>query len=260
MNSRAFNEKIAIHFMTGVLIAALSGFFGYRVGHSYSNGKSGGRYPAEECMGADLYYRTGSPHGLAGSHGDAPDGEYYTLLRKNKALEEKDRKLLTVIAPTELGRALVQTLTLHETNANSSTPEAQLLADNQKLLESTPQETLALIHSAMKRLVGTEFAAERQYLIRFVGRLDLDIQEKTNFLVDEMVRAPLEAENKQTQLSNVVALTTLIQLEVDSTLIEGSLRPALTGALPYSLRMILLSVFESRFPEQGRKIREDLGV
>ena len=50
-----------------------------------------------------------------------------------------------------------------------------------------------------------------------------------------------------------------MQLEVDSLAVEDALRQSLRNQPSYSARLLLISISESKFPEQARRLKGDLG-
>jgi hypothetical protein len=258
MDQSKVNEKWAFQILVGVVIASVSGLLGYRFGSSYSHGGNySSRFPASHCSQSSSRTSFGAfQDGILSQSG--PESDYEGVLKKYN-LEERNRKVSALFVDTEVGRALVQRVTLLGLSVDGNTLESRVITEAMKLIESEPAHSYALIRNAIKNLAPDQ-GPERLYLIQLVGKLDLDFTEKLNFLTEELTRQPKKSEAKYNQLSHAGALTTLIHIGADPAFIEASLRQALSSQMPYGLRELLLGVFEAKYPDPGKRMREDLGL
>jgi hypothetical protein len=250
----AAQKQFALQIGMGLTIATFAGAMGYILGSSY---RKAHRWQSlvSNCQGRSLASIKGADQDWedAASGRNAADGQqaaYFAILEKDH-LDDKSHKLAAVFPHSDVGRALAHVTTLSDFSPGGDTPEGAFLAEENKFLESEPSEAFQVIHTHLGKL-GSDFSSERQLLIQLVGRLDLDISEKSDFLFEEL--------NKGGKINKVVALSSLIQLGVDPTSIEAALRQSISGQVSYTSRLLLLSVYEAKYPEQARKIRDDFGL
>jgi hypothetical protein len=109
--------------------------------------------------------------------------------------------------------------------------------------------------------MGPELASERVFLLDLGNRLDVDPNEKMSFLLEELSRPPLEGESKVTQLTNSLSLAYLMQMGADPGTVETALRQVLSNATaPYSLKSLLIGIYEAKYPDQGKRLRDEQGI
>ncbi len=186
-------------------------------------------------------------------------GTSYAAILERHHLEERDRKLLALFSSSETGRILAKYLVLAEFNPAEKSIEGQLRAEFLKLLESQPIEVLHEIRNSLGRL-GSEYQSERENLIQMVSSLDLNLTEKADFFTEQLAFYDPKLDLKQNRFTSAVTLLTMIQAGIDSSVIEPSLKQALENQPNYSTRSLLLSIYESRYPEDARHLKVDLGL
>jgi hypothetical protein len=180
------------------------------------------------------------------------------LLERDK-LDERERRLSAIFSHSEVGRALVRFTTLIEYSPEEDSTEGRLKSEAIHQLESQPVESLKEIRRSLSKL-GPEFENEREVLIQFVEDLDLTLNEKMDFLSEVLAMRSPGLDIKQNKFSNAVALITMMQLEDDSRVVEDALRQSLRNQSNYSAKLLLIGIFEAKFPEQAKRIKGDFGI
>jgi hypothetical protein len=51
-----------------------------------------------------------------------------------------------------------------------------------------------------------------------------------------------------------------MQLDVSPTPVEGALRDAIAGQPDRSARMLLLTIYDTKYPEEGSRLRNEFGL
>jgi hypothetical protein len=256
-------RKLTLQVLVSISLAFFAGFLGFRYGvssHQKDNTHLGGhwksdrgsRASSDKCLDEDRFVEGRSPAS------EGHDTEYFSVLEKNH-LEEKSRKMMGIFPRTEIGHALAQATTLSQFGPSSHTHEGRVVEELLKLLESEPHRTYTLIRSSVDRL-STDYTRERQFLYLLVARLDIETEGKIDFFLGELAKATSGGDSKANRLNSAVILLKLMQLENDSSLLGAALRQIFQEQTNYSLRSYLLSIYESKYPEEARKMRSDFGI
>ncbi len=112
--------------------------------------------------------------------------EVRALIEKNK-LMNYFRRLAPQFSEDESGQDLLLMTTFLELHEMAGTAESKLVDVKMKALESNPDEAMLAMGMAMQRM-GHKFPDEKQYLLQFVNKLDVPLEDKTELLVAEAKR------------------------------------------------------------------------
>jgi hypothetical protein len=241
-------------------IVGLAAFLGYWYGTTAKYGARGNplwrgqsslNTPHNRCLTESEVRGTWGRHAHEGK-----DSDYVSVLEKNH-LEEKGRKIASVFTRSEIGHALTQFTTLIELGPENRSVEGRILGDALKLLESEPREAFSHVREALSKM-GSDFGSERQFLYQLVARLDLDLPTKVDFFSEQFAISLSLSDAKQTKLSSSLVLLSMMQVGMDPSSMETVLKRAFESQSNYGIRSYILSVYESKYPEAGKKIRNDL--
>jgi hypothetical protein len=265
MKKIELNFQLALQMAVGTFLVIVGALIGYQVALSSVSGLGPGggigRWPGSIRSSAMLgtscqmsesdENRSGPPLGS-----NAP--EYLSAIEKHH-LEERDRKIASVLPRTEVGRLLVRVVTLLQFGSTGTAAENRLFIEDLKLIERQPDEAFQVIRENLRKL-GDEFSDEQQYLIFLVGKLDINHSERLDFLVSELNRPSPSPDSKQSKLNRSTALAVLLQLGVDPSTVESKLRETLSIESSYLNKVKLLGLYEAKYPDSANKLREDFGL
>ena len=243
-----------------IVIIGVSALIGYRFRGQESSGDRDPAHSHETTAKAPASATSPSPSPSETVPDDLlnPSSEYHALLEKNHLLL-KGQRMAEIFSKNSAGKALSQVLTLIEFKNQLDTLEGKRVADQLTFLESQPGDTLEEVRTAVGNF-EKEFTPERQFLIQYVGRLDIELSDRVDFLSKELIRNSDLEENTDFKMNAVVALTTLLRVDADQNTIETALKQILGPKTPYTTRMSMIAIYESKYPDQSTRIETDFGL
>lgn len=194
---------------------------------------------------------------LTAKNGTDADKKYSSLLAIHH-LEDKDRALTAIFSPTESGRAISQTLTILKFSARPGSEESVLAQEKLDFLRAHPESTFEEIQKNIPKL-KKEYSTDRQFLIQFVSKLNLPMNAKSSFFSEEFLRSniPFDIHDPSSSTSSVTLSTWLDQ---DPESVEPVLHQALRQQPDRNTQLILVSIYEKKFPEQAKKLRQEFNL
>jgi hypothetical protein len=266
MKKIELNLQLALQIAVGIFLIIVGALIGYHVALSSVSGLGSGiglgRWPGSirtssmSSTSCRISEADESHSGTQSSMSNTP--EYLSAIEKNH-LEERDRKIASVLPRTEVGRLLSRVVTLLQFGSMGSAAENRLFVEDLKLLERQPDEAFQAIRENIRKL-GDEFSDEQQYLIYLVGKLDINPSDRLDFLISELNRVPTSTENKQSKLNRGTALAVLLQLGADPSTVESKLRETFSIEPSYLNKIKLLGLYEAKYPDSANKLKEDFGL
>jgi hypothetical protein len=210
----------------------------------YSGGKPA---PAEARTAA-------APSRSLASIKPAQAGSYEALVNAH-GLTQKSQELARAFSDNEAGQKLSRMATLLSFGPAPKTPEGALVADQVEWLKAHPNDAFHGIAEGLAK-VPAEYAQERQYLIQFAARLDVDDRMKFGFLGGQLERSAESTEG----YDGAAALSALLEVDHNSDDVEGMLRTVLEKQHDAKSREMLLSLYSAREPERSQKLKNELGI
>lgn len=249
-------------------VALVSGAIGCVIGVYFIRKDLDSNHPKHRGLGEN-YSRDCSPMEASAARAldlDPLDQEYMSVVRQDH-LEAKARAISLLFSQTDVGRALARSTTLMSFEPNDLTPEGRITSEAYHILVGDPQATFTEIQAAMSGL-SLEMTGERQFLIQLAAKLNLDVGSKLDLLVEEFERIGEDQESntnspqeiERNKLNSSVILWTMMGLDPDVSVVDPALRQLLGKFKAYDVRTFLLSIYQTKFPEEASKIRVDLGM
>jgi len=267
------NQQLMLQGFIGVTLTLTGALVGYRTAVSSLSDSGGSR--ASRWIGLSGVGQTNCnfPSRMGKSESDLSaenesnsearsfipnNSEYLAVVEKNH-LQERDRKIASLLPRTEVGRLLGHAVTLLNVGSVGNTQESRLLSEDLKLLARTPEDTYQMIRDSI-RSMGNDLSEEQQYLIHLVGGLEINYSDKLDFLFTELSRISTGQEAQQNSSNKMAALTALLQMGVDPSTLEKKLKEALSAESSYLAKSRLVSLYEVKYPESAMKLKDDLGI
>ncbi len=239
-------------------------WMGYLLGRSEKWGgsgrdsllSSGNRHTRSliQCQNSEKDFGIG--RGLASSEGR--ESEYTVLLEKDR-LEEKNRRMAAIFEGSELGVSLTKLTVLVRYGPDQNSAEGRIVSESLKFIQSDPQQAFLEIHDALVQMPA-DLTAERQLLIQLVLKLDLEAESKIRFYSEQLIQENKKKDLKSIELNSSPLLLALMQEAVDPSQVEATLRQVLMAQSNYSIRSFLVSVYETKYPDEGKRLRSELGM
>lgn len=192
--------------------------------------------------------------------------EYRDALSGHR-LEKRHSEVSAAFPPSDAGRALTRAVVLQAFRATHGT-EGRLLEESLSLLRQHPGEAFADLRAGLRKL-SDSYSDERQFLVQFASRLEVDRSKRLELLTEELAR-PVRAAGQDSQaaaiaaLSPVTALDSLLEVTGDTKALEPLIRDALKAhrekGTPKESQEALLSRYAGMDPERARRLREELGL
>jgi hypothetical protein len=122
-------------------------------------------------------------------------------------------------------------------------------------LQEHPEDAFKAIAEGLPH-VGFEYSQERQYLMQFAAKLEVDERKKLEFFSVELDRS---MGNTKT-FDGTAALAAMIQAARNPEDVEAALRHALEIQKDQKTRDVLLTFYSSHEPERSQRLRAELGM
>jgi hypothetical protein len=206
---------------------------------------------------------------------DPSSKQTYESLVAAHHLEKRNEFLSSVFSKNPAGNAYTQILTLLKygpsrplpTAPAGSTerqplPETAWIGDQLAALRSMPSDALSELRQSLPHL-GPGFSTERQYRVKFIGSLDANPQDKMAVLAEELQRGMSltpTSKDDPALFNGSTTLQVMVNLAAQPSDIEPILVQAMGNQPDSTLKLMLLSIYANKFPQQALKLRSSLGL
>jgi hypothetical protein len=187
------------------------------------------------------------------------DEKFNHFISKNH-LELKVQELSTCFSNTPHGHALARIAALSRYARIIRSEEATYLNEQLNFINSRPEASIEDLKKNISKL-GPQFSEERRFLITIVGKMNLGVEAKIDFLSDQLIQSPPVYDIQDpNSAQGTTALHTLIQITKDPRMIEPALHKTLSQLTDPNAKEKLLLIYGNQYPDQALKLRREFGM
>jgi hypothetical protein len=182
-----------------------------------------------------------------------------TARAKPEQFEFKKRSeaFAKTFSENEAGKALRLALTLLPYRSVKN-EEGEKFEQALATARERPLEAIQEISNGLKQIPAAAFR-ERQYLIQFASRLDVDKETKLELLSRELVTTTA-SEDGGSFFTPAIALDSMIEVSGNANSLEAKLRTVLQNTKSRESARLLLSRYSAAAPESAERLKKEFGI
>ena len=171
-------------------------------------------------------------------------------------VREERREILAAFPKGQVGESLGEVVSKLSFGTFPQTEDGDRVNQSLAFLKDHPREAFEALQNGLAKF-GPKFPEERQFLVHFVGTLDIDLQTKIDFMANEIKR-PVSEEDGQGFFNNTTALSSLMETTNNPSTLRSTIRDAVRSQANPQSRQLLLALYEQKDPEGAKRLKEDL--